>query len=250
MCHAPSRCRRQQADESAGTARPEGDAVARGRAPEHGPDRFRVAAGLARGAGRDRGSRARRGHGARQSPGARHAGTPAGTERQAPQSNRRAAEAKMTVPAWREEAISKKHDRKSFDCGEPALNEFLQRYARQSHEAGGAKTFVAVKEADGKTILGYYSLAPAALAYADTPELMRRGLARHDVPGFRLARLATDLKLQGQGLGGQLLAAAARRCLRASAEVGGVVLIIDAKNDRAAQWYAGYGAVPLRGRPW
>ncbi len=155
----------------------------------------------------------------------------------------------MTVPAWREEAISKKHDRKSFDCGEPALNEFLQRYARQSHEAGGAKTFVAVKEADGKTILGYYSLAPAALAYADTPELMRRGLARHDVPGFRLARLATDLKLQGQGLGGQLLAAAARRCLRVADEVGGVILIIDAKSERAAAWYASYDALPLADKP-
>src|ERR1019366_3879785 len=45
------------------------------------------------------------------------------------------------------------------------------------------------------------------------------------------------------------LAAAVRRCLRASAEVGGVVLIIDAKNDRAAQWYASYGAVPLSGKP-
>ena len=155
----------------------------------------------------------------------------------------------MTVPAWREEAISKKHDRKSFDCGEAALNEFLQRYARQSHEAGGGKTFVAVREVDDKTILGYYSLAPAALAYADTPELMRRGLARHDVPGFRLARLATDLKLQGQGLGGQLLAAAARRCLRVAAEVGGVILIIDAKSDRAAAWFATYGAVPLADKP-
>jgi GNAT superfamily N-acetyltransferase len=57
------------------------------------------------------------------------------------------------------------------------------------------------------------------------------------VPGFRLARIATDLRWQGQGLGGQLLATAARRCLRAAAEVGGVVLIIDAKNDRAARWY-------------
>jgi hypothetical protein len=27
------------------------------------------------------------------------------------------------------------------------------------------------------------------------------------------------------------------------------VLIIDAKNDRAAQWYASYGAVPLSGKP-
>jgi len=78
---------------------------------------------------------------------------------------------------------------------------------------------------------------------------MRRGLAQHDVPGFRLARIATHVRLQGQGLGGQLLAAAARRCLRASAEVGGVVLIIDAKNGRAAQWYAGYGAVALSNKP-
>ena len=89
---------------------------------------------------------------------------------------------------------------------------------------------------------------PGALAYADTPETVRRSLARHDVPGFRLARIATDLRCQGHGIGGQLLAAA-RRCLRASAEVGGVVLIIDAKNDRAARWYASYGAVPLSGQP-
>jgi ribosomal protein S18 acetylase RimI-like enzyme len=69
------------------------------------------------------------------------------------------------------------------------------------------------------------------------------------VPGFRLARIATDLRCQGQAIGGQLLAAAARRCLRASAEVGGVVLIIDAKNDRAARWYASYGAEPLSDEP-
>ena len=98
-------------------------------------------------------------------------------------------------------------------------------------------------------MLGFYSLAPGALAYADTPELVRRGLARHDVPGFRLARIATDLRWHGQGLGGQLLAAAARRCLRAATEVGGVVLIIDAKNDRAARWYTNYGAVPLTNKP-
>ena len=75
------------------------------------------------------------------------------------------------------------------------------------------------------------------------------GLARHDVPGFRLARIATDLHCQDQDIGGQLLAAAARRCLRAAAEVGGVVLITDAKNDRAARWYASYCAVPLNDKP-
>ncbi len=154
----------------------------------------------------------------------------------------------MSLPAWHEEPISKKHDRKSFDCGDLSMNDFLQRYARQSHEFGAAKTFLAVDNTD-KTILGFYSLAPGALAYADTPQLIRRGLARHDVPGFRLARIATDLRWQGQGLGGQLLASAARRCLRAAAEVGGVVLIIDANNDRAAQWYTNYGALPLSNKP-
>lgn len=155
----------------------------------------------------------------------------------------------MTLPAWHEMPISNRHDRKSFDCGDAQLNEFLQRYARQSHERGGAKTFLAVDSTDGKTVLGFYSLAPGALTYADTPEILRRGLARHDVPGFRLARIATDKRFQGHGLGGQLLAAAARRCVRASAEVGGVLLIIDAKNARAARWYALYGAMPLANRP-
>lgn len=155
----------------------------------------------------------------------------------------------MTTPAWHEEPIAKHHDRKAFDCGDAAMNEFLHRYARQSHDAGGAKTFLAINNADNTTVLGFYSLAPGALAYADTPEMIRRGLARHDVPGFRLARLATQFQLQGKGLGGQLLAAAGRRCLRAAANVGGVILIIDAKNDHAANWYTAYGAVPLANTP-
>ncbi len=152
------------------------------------------------------------------------------------------------MTAWREEPISKKHDREAFDCGDEALNEFLQRYARKSHERGGAKTFLAIDDAD-KTILGFYSLSPASVDYARTPEIVRRGLARHDVPGFRLARLAVDRRFQGQGIGGQLLLAAGRRSLLASAEVGGVVLVIDATNERVAAWYANYGAVPLVDAP-
>jgi GNAT superfamily N-acetyltransferase len=148
------------------------------------------------------------------------------------------------VTAWHEEPIGKKHDREAFDCGEEALDEFLRRYARKSHERGGAKTFLAIDDADN-TILGFYSLSPASVDYARTPEIVRRGLARHDVPGFRLARLAVDRRFQGQGIGGQLLLAAGRRCLLAAAEVGGVVLVIDAKNVRVAAWYASYGAVPL-----
>jgi hypothetical protein len=69
------------------------------------------------------------------------------------------------------------------------------------------------------------------------------------VPAFRLARLAVALPVQGHGLGGQLLLTAGRRCLLAASQVGGVGLLIDAKNERVAEWYAGYGAIPLFDAP-
>jgi hypothetical protein len=50
-------------------------------------------------------------------------------------------------------------------------------------------------------------------------------------------------------LGGQLLLAAGRRCLSVAAEIGGVAMLIDAKGERAAAWYASYGAVPLDDAP-
>ena len=151
--------------------------------------------------------------------------------------------------AWHEEPIRRKHDREALDCGDEALNEFLRRYARKSHERGGAKTFLAIDDAGDKTIVGFYSLSPASVDYIRTPEIIRRGLARYDVPGFRLARLAVDRRWQGRGIGGQLLLAAGRRCLWAASQVGGVVLVIDAKNERVAEWYASYGAVPLLDAP-
>ena len=72
---------------------------------------------------------------------------------------------------------------------------------------------------------------------------------RYPVGGFRLGRLAVSKALHGHGLGGQLLIAAATRCIRASAEMGGTALMIDAKDEKAAAWYQLYGAVPLNDAP-
>jgi GNAT superfamily N-acetyltransferase len=155
----------------------------------------------------------------------------------------------MTIPLWHEEPISKRHNREAFDCGDAALNDFLRRHARQAHDRGGAKTFLAVRDDDPSLVLGFYSVSPASVEFSKTPDVVKRGLARHDVPVFRLGRLAVDKSMQGRGLGGQLLLSAGRRCLRASLEVGGVALLIDAKNEGVARWYAGYGALPLLDAP-
>ena len=155
----------------------------------------------------------------------------------------------MTLPKWREEPISKSHDRKSFDCGDAQMNDFLRRYARQSHEQNASKTFCAIDSGTPNRILGFYTITPSAIACEVVPEAMTKGLARHEIAGFKLARIATDVAAAGQGLGGQILAAAALRCLRRAAAGGGILLIIDAKHERAAHWYAGYGAEPVEGRP-
>lgn len=155
----------------------------------------------------------------------------------------------MTLPIWHEEPITKKHYRDSFDCADNAINNFFHRHARKSHEKGGAKTFVAINSEDNKTILGFYSLSPASIAYNRSPEIIRKGLARHEIPVFRLARLAIDKSYQNKGLGGQLLLTAGRRCLYVAAQAGGVALLIDAKCQQTANWYKGYGAIPLVDAP-
>lgn len=150
---------------------------------------------------------------------------------------------------WREEPIGRHHDRKGFDCGSPGLDEYLVRYARQNHDSGGAKTFVAVSPAKPARIRGYYSISPGAIEFARAPAKLTRKLGRYDVPVFRLGRLAVDRSEQGQGLGGDLLLAAAQRALLVAAKVGGVALAIDAKDEAAARWYKRFDARPLLDDP-
>jgi GNAT superfamily N-acetyltransferase len=150
---------------------------------------------------------------------------------------------------WREEPIGRHHDRKRFDCGAADLNEYLARYARQNHESGGAKTFVAVRPEERARVLGFYSISPGSIAFARVPANLTRKLGRYEVPVFRLGRLAVDRSVQGQGLGGDLVLAAGERALAVAAEVGGVALAIDAKDDSAARWYERFGAQRLLDDP-
>jgi len=156
----------------------------------------------------------------------------------------------MNLPRWREEPIGKHHKRALFDCGQQDLNEFLAKYARQAHESSASKTYVAVDTHDAATVLGFYTLCPAQIQFTDAPHAVRSSSAgKHPLGCFRLAKLAISKTMQGQGLGGQLLAAAIRRCLLVSAQVGGSFLLIDAKDAKAVMWYKSYGAMEIPGKP-
>ena len=117
------------------------------------------------------------------------------------------------------------------------MNEYLRRYACQTRSRGGAITFVAVDPTRPTEILGYYTISPGAVDFSSVPPDLTKGLGHHEVPVFRLGRLAVRRDLQGHGLGTELLLAAGARGLSAAAEVGGVALAIDAKDERSATWY-------------
>jgi len=146
---------------------------------------------------------------------------------------------------WHEEPIGRHHDRKGFDCDSRHLNDYLGRYARQNHESGG----VAVSPAEPARVLGFYSISPGAIEFARVPTKLTKKLGRYDVPVFRIGRLAIDRSVQGRGLGGDLLLAAGERALAVSAQVGGVALAIDAKEEKAAGWYERFGALALLDDP-
>jgi len=72
----------------------------------------------------------------------------------------------MTGLAFRIEALSPTHNRRKFSCGDPQLDDYLHRFARQHAASNVSRTYVA---SQGEAILGYYSLAMSAIAKAQLP---------------------------------------------------------------------------------
>lgn len=136
------------------------------------------------------------------------------------------------------------HERAGFDCGEPPLNDFLQRLVSQYETRKLGKTFVAVRSGESR-VLGYYTVASSAVAFGHLPAGAAKKLPKHPIPVILLARLAVDKSCQGHGLGEALLADALERSLNLSKSLGVFAVEVLAIDDRAAAFYAKYGFVPL-----
>ena len=125
----------------------------------------------------------------------------------------------------------------SFDCGQAALNQFLQRYALINQKAHSAQTYVCCL---GTQVVGFYSLSVGSVDVADAPTRVAKGLARYPVPVMILARLAVSLDHQGKGLGRALLKDSLLRTAQAADLAGIRCLVVHAKDDTARQWYASW----------
>lgn len=141
------------------------------------------------------------------------------------------------------------HDCANFDCGVQALNEYLVRFATQHRRRGVSQTYVLVDPAEPSAVLGYYTLSAAQLDAAQISEVDRKRLPRFPIPCFRMGRLACRRDQQGKGIGRLLIGCAVERCLKAREEVASYALIVDAKDDRAKEFYQHYGFIPCLDRP-
>lgn len=143
-------------------------------------------------------------------------------------------------PVFGIEALTREHVRAGFDCGDAGLNQFLFKFARQNSEKGLGRTFVAVPS-ENKAIAGYYTISSGSISF----EILPAKLPRYPIPTAHLGRLATDMKMRGQGLGEMLLIDALQRTVSVSAELGIYAVELFALTEKAKSFYLKYGFVPL-----
>jgi predicted N-acetyltransferase YhbS len=142
-----------------------------------------------------------------------------------------------------EPLASKRHRTKSFDCGQPSLNRWLQSYAGQSQRRDVARTFVVTDRQ--LNVVGYYTLVAGQVEHPAATPSVSAGAARHfPIPICLLARLAIDNAWQGRGIGSDLLRDALRRAVSAADQIGIRAVLVDAIDGNAANFYRRYGFEP------
>lgn len=139
--------------------------------------------------------------------------------------------------------LSKTDDRSGFECGHPSLDYFFQRYAGQNqwrHYIG--TTYVAVE--DDANILGFVSVSIGQIELTALEKEHGKHLPNYSLPVLRVARLATSLTAQGQGVARQLLRFTMTMALELRETVGCVALVVDAKPE-AVSYYERFGFKPF-----
>lgn len=136
------------------------------------------------------------------------------------------------------QSLSSVHNRKNFDCGQPELNNWLATMAGQQQEKNIARTFVAVDPSDPATILGFYTLTVSDVDGKNCPS---KNKLPDRVPVVRLGRFATRIDIHGKGLGSLLLLNALEKIYEISEHAGVVAVAVDAKDQKAADFYKNRG---------
>ncbi len=142
---------------------------------------------------------------------------------------------------WIIRNLSRADDRSNFDCAEPALNDYIQRFAHQHANKNISQTHVAILKNTHEKIIGFYTLSTGNVKFSTFPPSIQKKLPKYPVPIIRIGRLAVDNSMQGKGVGASLLKDALQRCLMLSEDVGIFAVVVEAKHKKAKAFYLKYG---------
>jgi GNAT superfamily N-acetyltransferase len=137
-------------------------------------------------------------------------------------------ERRLSVPV----PLTADHDLSAFDCGEPALNEWL-RHRALKNESRFSRTYVVC---EGNRVVAYFSISAGAVERRVAPGKVRRN-APDTIPVSVIGRLAVNRDQRGKGLGADILADALRRIAVASQSIGIGAVVVHAKDDAAKRFY-------------
>lgn len=143
------------------------------------------------------------------------------------------------------QALNAKHQFDDFDCGKPALNDWLVRHALQAQASGSARTCVVI---EGDRVVGYFSLAVGQADAMEVPARIRKGMGSYPIPVVILARLAVSLRDQGKGIGIGMLQEALRRTIAIADQAGVRALLTHPIDEEASRFYQRFGfeSSPIR----
>ena len=128
--------------------------------------------------------------------------------------------------------LTAEHDLSAFDCGEPALNDWL-RHRALKNESRFSRTYVVCV---GNQVVGYFCISAGSVERGAAPGKVRRN-APDQIPVSLVGGLAVELAHAGKGLGADLLADALRRIALASQSIGIGAVMVQAKDEAAKRFY-------------
>ena len=142
------------------------------------------------------------------------------------------------------EALSKRHDRSLFRCGEHELDEWFQKRAGQDERRNLARVFVALE--GGTQVVGFYSLSAFTLSLDEVPSEVASKLPHYErIPAALIGRLARHEQFRGKGIGEILVADALQRIVNVAQDLAVFAIVVDAKNNHASDFYQSFGFTPF-----
>jgi GNAT superfamily N-acetyltransferase len=134
------------------------------------------------------------------------------------------------------------HKRDNFNSGEPALDEWLRRYAGQNRRRDTAATWVITDTHD--QVVAYASIAMTGIDRSAGPAALTRG-APDPVPALLLGRLAVDHNYANLGIGTAFIAHVLATAVELNDKAGCRSVVVTALNSKARGWWERLGFRPF-----